>query len=265
MTAFDRLAVRNNVASDRLSDLESHILRQFQRRAHHFIDSPPAPSQHLEWLAIIQHHGGATRLLDFTSSFYVATFFAVENARADAAVWAISTLAMDWAISDRLDTPEHQRSGFPQDGYRDQINAWYNRQCNETIGGDIYTKLVLRVEPERMNERLAAQQGLFLFPLAISESFMVNLAHTFDCDEAAFTDPVPQDYTGVEPIVKFGELPCVLKIVIPRNLHDVALRDLQQMNISAASLFPGLDGFARSLRYQFIEYSRDRTAADQDP
>lgn len=37
----------------------------------------------------MHHHGAPTRLLDFTYSIYVATYFAAENAERDAAVWAI--------------------------------------------------------------------------------------------------------------------------------------------------------------------------------
>src|SRR5262245_45070949 len=38
-----------------------------------------------------------------------------------------------------------------------------------------------------------------------------------------------------------------LKIILPHGFHGKAMFDLRTMNITSASLFPGLDGFARSL------------------
>ena len=43
----------------------------------------------------------------------------------------------------------------------------------------------------------------------------------------------------------------VVKIVIPRAAHGPLLRFLWTANVTAASLFPDLDGFARSLRTMF--------------
>jgi hypothetical protein len=43
----------------------------------------------------MQHHGAPTRLLDFTYSIYVAAYFALESADADAAVWAVNA---PWAL-----------------------------------------------------------------------------------------------------------------------------------------------------------------------
>ena len=43
--------------------------------------------------------------------------------------------------------------------------------------------------------------------------------------------------------------PAMIKIVLPRRIHREAIDDLRKMNITAATLFPGLDGFARSLRH----------------
>ncbi|MEN8233206.1 MAG: hypothetical protein ABFR35_11105, partial [Thermodesulfobacteriota bacterium] len=45
----------------------------------------------------------------------------------------------------------------------------------------------------------------------------------------------------------------VIKINLPINIHNTALLDLDSMNINAATLFPGLEGFARSLN----KYLRD--------
>jgi hypothetical protein len=41
----------------------------------------------------------------------------------------------------------------------------------------------------------------------------------------------------------------VVMINMPISCHREAIRDLYSMNIDAASLFPGLDGFARSLNF----------------
>lgn len=44
--------------------------------------------------------------------------------------------------------------------------------------------------------------------------------------------------------------PCpglITKIVIPDRLRATVLAELASMNVTAASLFPGLDGFARSM------------------
>ena len=85
---------------------EKLILKEFKRRAHHYIPSPPLDSNSLEWLALIQHYGGATRLLDFSHSFYVGAFFAVEEIKPEhenSAIWAISLTSIDSVIKQKID------------------------------------------------------------------------------------------------------------------------------------------------------------------
>jgi hypothetical protein len=159
-------AVLAKQALDELRNREDWILTQFQRRAHLVMTTPPAPDARLDWLAVIQHYGGPTRLLDFTHSFYVAAFFAVEQATADAAVWGL------WA-------PHLEKSNAIADDRLDKMNRDAVTKAESALRGDLPELGVLNVEPFQLNERMAAQKGLFVLPFDISKSFMDNLASTF--------------------------------------------------------------------------------------
>ena len=59
------------------SDAELRLLHEFKRRAHTYLQPQhiPAKDDSGEWLALMQHFGAPTRLLDVTESPYVAVYF----------------------------------------------------------------------------------------------------------------------------------------------------------------------------------------------
>lgn len=59
----------------RLMDEEARLLRCFKREARPYLNYLPADEW--EWLAIAQHHGAPTRLIDWSESPMVSTYFAV--------------------------------------------------------------------------------------------------------------------------------------------------------------------------------------------
>jgi hypothetical protein len=102
-------------------------------------------------------------------------------------------------------------------------------------------------EPPKMNERMAAQQGMFLLPANIQRSFTENLFGSFGHN--ALPPPAEERLVQrAEDIGAAGDFPLVMKLTIPSSVRSEAMRDLQFMNITAATLYPGLDGFAKLLQ-----------------
>lgn len=69
---FERSCERFNIPENKRRELESYMIREFKRRLHHYTANTPSINETDEWLALMQHHGAPTRLLDFTYSPYVA-------------------------------------------------------------------------------------------------------------------------------------------------------------------------------------------------
>lgn len=236
-TSIERLAEAGGTLPKLLRNREKWILRQFRSRAHLVMASPPAENDRLEWLAAIQHYGGPTRLLDFTYSFYVAAFFAVDSAGGDAAIWAINR--------DCLDRGNKIKVGLPIDVRNDV----YVGKADEVLRNDSSRPRVIPVEPPRLNERLAVQKGLFMFPTDIRQSFLANLEATVNFDfankhENARYNRKLATFLRDSHLSRFG----VVKFVLPRAIHREIIFDLAAMNVDASTLFPGLEGFARSLQ-----------------
>jgi hypothetical protein len=197
---------------------EHRILWVFQRKVIHYLSNPPHIGDTFRWLALMQHSGAPTRLLDFTWSAYVAAFFALESATGDAAVWALNTPALGTfafgpAVAD-VDWPPSP----------DEAMKPYLKDDARVVIGEPYFK----------PQRLIAQSGTFICPTDIHQPLENHLA---------------------------ARPGLVTKIVFRGpEVRKEALAELYRMNISQATLFPDLDGLARSLRYELeTHYAYDPT------
>jgi len=218
-SSLSRHVVVSKVCKDAWELQERRIRRIFQRKSHLFLASPPTGDE-LEWLALMQHHGAPTRLLDFTWSPYVAAFFALERATDDAAVWALN-LPLLWDLHDR-----HKCGGVRVANADPRDPASFEKYYLSNAH-----RFVWQGDPFRMPQRVVAQSGTFLVTSHLGTT----------------VDQILARYPGSGALlVKF--------VLRTAKLRAQAMASLYSMNITHATLFPGLDGLARSMAYEF-EYS----------
>jgi hypothetical protein len=196
---------------------EERIVRIFKRKAHLMLQHVPPDEDDLQWLAIMQHHGAPTRLLDLTWSPYVAAFFALEQASAEAAVWALNPAWVNYEV-------RAPSGAGPVRAI--ELGPWIQGHFQRYFLPGAVPFAVIG-EPLVMNQRLISQLATFVVPSVLETP----------------VDQVLGRYAGAER--------AVAKIVLPvAKIRDEAMRALFNMNITNASLFPGLDGLARSLYYE---------------
>jgi hypothetical protein len=205
--------------------LEQHLLRNFIKYAYK-AQQPDESIWH--WLALAQHRGLPTRLLDWTYSPLVALHFATASLSRmdqDGCIWMIDFVAANRFLPPRL------------------------KRLMDAEGSDTATVDMLRRFARLQNfDRLSrAPFVLFLDPPSIDPR-IVNQFALFSLMPRA--DAALDDWVTAHPtLVRRVRLPAALKWEI---------RDrLDQANITERVLYPGLDGLSRWLtRYYWKKPSR---------
>jgi hypothetical protein len=206
------------------SGIEAQFVEEFQRGAMNYLSKDQTPEHLIEWLALMQHHGAPTRLLDLSWSPFIAAYFAFELApvRDDhqVAVWCLN---VDHLKKRSLEILANEFGSALK-----ETQNLINEKLFQLLFYQNNKRLVFPVEPFRMNRRYSLQQSVFLSTGTSEAPFMEQLHFLQD------------DLPGA-----------VIKLAIPSCHKNTVLRELLKMNLHRASLFPDLDGYALSLKLRY--------------
>ena len=235
-TGLERALNSYGIPLSEAHSIEKYMIRDFRRR-YKGADGDMAQDDTLYCLSLMQHYGCPTRLLDWTYSPHIAAFFAVENISFEkdkerkAYVFCLNHEWINRSAKIKLGNGELFRIRFGDD----------RKSLTDASFIPLYMeareKFVVAENPWQLHDRLSTQKGVFLVQGDISKSMMENISYM-------------EGWESSENLVR-------LKILIdtPSGLNDV-YEELRLMNITHESLFPGLDGFSRSLKQNLYWYQR---------
>lgn len=211
--------------------LERHMLRNFRKYAH--LEATMDMNSVWNWLALAQHHGLQTRLLDWTYSPLVAVHFATDDVRhfdIDGAIWCFDHRQANRLLPNEL------------------------RQQAESAGLDVFTADMLdRVADslEKFDALCKTEFVVFLEPPSL-DARIVN--------QFALFSAVNSPAKGLDALLASNP-DFAKKIVIPAELKWEVRDMLDQTGITERMLYPGLDGLSRWLSRYYTPNMRDRHVA----
>jgi hypothetical protein len=211
-------------------ELEGHLLRNFRKYAQR--ESVPGDSV-WNWLAVAQHHGLPTRLLDWTYSPFVAMHFATENLERDGSdglIWCVDYVCTNQLLPDSL------------------------KRILADEGSHVFTAEMLGRAASSLHEfdRLSASEFVVFFEPPSLDDRIVN--------QFALFSLVSNPRLGLDVWLR-RHPEAFRRILIPACVKWEIRDKLDQANITERVLYPGLDGLSRWLRRYYT--SRAKVEAER--
>jgi hypothetical protein len=199
--------------------LEFHLLRNFKKYA---FRPEIINNTDWDWLALAQHHGLPTRLMDWTYSPYVALHFAtasIEKYNMDGVIWGLKYEALVEYL------PEKLKNKLAEVG----SNSFTTEMLHSVYAklGDLsenQNEFVIPLEPPSLDSRIINQYALF--------TLMSN------------AKSILNEWLEDKPDLYF-------RVKIPHHLKWEIRDKLDQVNINERVIFPGYEGLSKWLKRHY--------------
>ena len=221
---------RHVSAFEKMKMFEGRSIESFKHGLSMYAENTRHPNSKLAWLSLMQHYGVPTRLLDFSTSPYVALYFAIESAEyAEDGNFALFAIDYDALVRESCSYVGKINSGFLK--YSDDFFTKCEEAFEEIIDINSYDVLWF-VDPRYLNSRMEKQGGTFL----ISGSFNKPIEDLLNS----------HIYDGV----------CMEKILIPKQFFKNIYALLRKMNIGPKSIYGDLFGLAKHIQLELKIYGK---------
>lgn len=202
--------------SEKRIEVERFITNDFYIKAKQIMSNPPEKHNYAAWVAIMQHYGLPTRMLDWSKSPLIASFFATETYKekpeTDACVWVLAPMKLN----------ESQGFGnciYPNDADTTQemlLPAFKHNHHNHELDNKI-----LACSSTDSNLRMYVQQSNFTVHNSLMQLQDI-------CDEET-----------------------LFKIIIPAERKEYFIKSLRVFGITECAIYPDLDHISRDLKHTY--------------
>lgn len=191
--------------------LEMNLIKKFKQNATLLLN--PRPDENIDWLFIMRHYGVPTRLLDWSESPLIATYFAInENDNDDGSLSMLLPIELNKHANI---TPDYEYD-IPAFG----IDNVLNNYAPDNIAFETSSELmpVAFIAP-RNNQRMQSQLSVF------------TISH--------------RNKTSIE---KIGDMKHVWKYIIPKENKQDIKNELELLGINRFHIYPELESIGQMLK-----------------
>jgi len=259
LTKLQRIAGETDEGLTHVRRVEKPLIRNFQRYCASELQTEPSDSI-WRWLSIMQYHDAPTRMLDWTSSPFVALHFAVsteDNIEEDGTIWCINPNELA-----TVDVPQDFTGG---EGVRyqlytaDQLDQKINRvmtRKNEEMGTKdphfvVNTKRDITTILDDLDSFCSSDHPFVVFLDPPADKRITNQATIY----SIMASPVAVFDTWLERSPH-----CCKRVIISAKLKMEIRDKLVQSNVTERVLMPGLEGLSKWLtKYYTPRYAKPTT------